>query len=782
MGLVWILLVTLLWYVPGVGFTRWLSGRLEMPPAIGLAMCWAAVPVVFSILAIPLGILDVDPRIPAITAVVAGAALAARRSSWHWWARHVGAVRMLFLVPVLIGAFVGVQGDPLVLESDSLAHIAAIRNAQEEQAVFPVRGFTGDPASRGADPRFGTLHALNALAAELPGGSIQGAWDYSRAAGAILLVAGGLALLTTMAGSAGALTVGLLALLGTTGGSYYNALAVAAYPLWFSLGIIWTLCAVAYQNLFARTWAFGLTGGLILGSLAGVHFFAFMLAGFLVGLLSLAAPRDRRADAMRALLLAVLVAAPFVAMRFAVSYSNVNPIHQRVWQCLEWAPGLYSVSPVYFVKWLFPFGIGVLIWGVVRMRFMGADLRFRWWMLVGLVAILWTSVPWILTPSMKLLGFLPLRLYMAIGTPFLLALLVENQRRRRPWVVAALAIALTPAVLGRGADLLAAPDTGILATDAWDDMLAVLPVGEAQRTVLVSDPYSMMAVRASRDVDVMAVPDGRSSPRDFLAVERLRDAWHIMSPAADGAETERAMRRWRVTHVLVNSTSAGGPSSYEFPALPDDPALRNSKFAFNPERFSEIFRRGDLVLYAVDLESGEPWNDAGVRPCRADGVDGPGALGIGSGYALVDPSVRIVTRAGGTFLHVQGALVWSGEGPAPDLQLVVRMDRTPPRVPDGWWFVGKPWRKVVEALGGRVDRYRWATYPGDGHCPAWRAQEVGPLWVGVDLELGAGTAPGVYRVCVAMADRSIFTPLRVKDFFVDDDSYQGPEIGSVTVP
>jgi hypothetical protein len=229
--------------------------------------------------------------------------------------------------------------------------------------------------------------------------------------------------------------------------------------------------------------------------------------------------------------------------------------------------------------------------------------------------------------------------------------------------------------------------------------------------------------------------------------------------------------------VVVNRALPSGLSSYEYPvdAAGHDRQLR--KFALNPERFREVWAGTNLSLFEVANDSARAWDESWLRACgstRPPGIDG---MAIGDGYVVFLSSAEIVEDSGGRVLRVDGALAWEGQGAAPDRQLVVRLDRAPG---NGHWF-GKPVRKLKEALGAPRARYRWATTPGMGRCPTWRAGEVECVDLALSFELPGGIEPGEYLVTLAARDRSVFEPVQPRDLFVDDDSWRGAEVSRATI-
>jgi hypothetical protein len=371
---------------------------------------------------------------------------------------------------------------------------------------------------------------------------------------------------------------------------------------------------------------------------------------------------------------------------------------------------------------------------------------------------------------------------MAIGTPFLVAMLLDGVQRGRTAVRIIVAVILVVAVGSRVGALFETP--AAIDPGAWTAEFGqqISEAGDG-RIVLASDPYTMLAAHAQFGVHVVAVPDGRSSPRDGQAIERLRDAWRILSPTVDGATTDEALRRRSVTHVLVNRRLPAGLASYEFPLPARAASDWVRKFERNPDRFELVAETPEMYLYKFRRETDARWDEDYMESCGDPFEPGSQpAFEAGEEFVLEAPDCKVEHSEGGARLVVEGHLVWAGEGSAPDRQLVLRLDREPGSVPSSLAFIGKPLRKLGEKLGRPRERFRWTLYPKGGECPTWWAGENGSVDLSIEVSLPPAVPAGTYEVSLAVRDRSIFEPVHVRDFFVDEDSFQGPTIGRIQIP
>ncbi|HEX5132042.1 MAG TPA: hypothetical protein VFX92_06105, partial [Candidatus Krumholzibacteria bacterium] len=139
-----------------------------------------------------------------------------------------------------------------------------------------------------------------------------------------------------------------------------------------------------------------------------------------------------------------------------------------------------------------------------------------------------------------------------------------------------------------------------------------------------------------------------------------------------------------------------------------------------------------------------------------------------------------ILSAGGTLLV---DMYWSRVGtPPPGTYMVtVRFDRKTLDLPLG----GKPFpkltRKLIERL--RHERYRFrADHMIHGGLFAPDSWEEGEIVVdNTRIDIPTDIAPGRYRVRAKMVRIANQPNYLLRDFFYDDDSYTGIEIGEVTI-
>ncbi len=671
----------------------------------------------------------------------------------------------------------------LDLKSDVFAHVSAIRASLEEARIFPVHEFYPPAQGTGADPRFSVFHALLAAWSFLARSTPLQVWHtwLLFAMASIVLSTGLLARAATRTRLG--LVAAHLGFLGAFGGSFHHLFQAASYPLAIALSQLWMLFALFFSvpaGERARIRNLLIVAGILLGAL-GTHVLGYLLGMLMLLLACLADPGTSWRRTARPFVGVLLLTTPFALLRFLTSYGDVNPIHHRPFFLMEWAPGWTSASPAYLLAWLFPFGLLGLLLAVLQLRPLLREAIHRWALALSILGLGWVLLPFLLVPSMKMLGFLPMRLLHLVLFPVFLGFAVDSGlapgRRQGIRLAAGLLVLLLLGATGaRIQRLYRATSTPLVTTAAWRDLARFAGEHFDAQTVVLSDPFSMIALRATAPVSVVAVPDGRSSPRDAHSIDRLRDAWKAMSPHMGAAVTDDILDRYGITHVLVDHLFRKNLSSYEYPLLTRDFPAQSRKFRGNPRRFREVWASGDLVLYQVEKDETLSWE--GYRqPClrpRAPEEAADSTIALSPSFALRAPRVVLHDEGLPRRLEIDTAVLWNSSTSPPDRHFIVRADRLPGPVPSSLGLVAKPVRKLVELSSGTRYRYRWTLLPP---CPLFLLDTSTRLPVSFELPLPADMPSGHYRVTLQIADLSEFTVLRPRDFLQDDDVFTGAVIG-----
>jgi len=760
-----------------MGISRAFVGKLPLPRPTQWALALAAPWALHGFVATIFGAIGIAPIASAAAVASVGLAALLFPSSHSELPPEGRWPNFMALLALTLPAVVLVAPPYLGWSSDVYAHVAAVRACLEEAAVFPAHEFYLESESGGPDPRFGTGHAFYAVWATLARVTPLMAWHVFTAAGVLLhlVIAGGLA--TALFRNNIARFIVTIGFTAAFGGAFYNVLEVAAFPLWVGFPLVLAILMLESSEAIPQRRRDAAIG-LLIGGAAGLHIFAFIIAVMILGShLAVLHFSDRKL--MLARMCKILaIAAPIIALRLAISYGDVNPVHQRPWATMEWGAGWYSASPSYLLKWWFPFAF-MGIWLAPFMISKAKPPAIRTSALLALMSCIWLGVPYLLTVSMRFLGFLPLRFTMLVLFPILLAAYVDDSRwrqTRQNWIAGAVALALIGAMISRGHKLFAHEAEPLARSGEWANLVESLVEDLDETDVVVSDPLSMMLVRASAPPRVMAVPTGRSSPRDPRPLERIQDAWAIMSPSTSAAETDSLVKLHKVTHVLLNHRFTEMIYLEQYPVAP---------IAFDEQRRKFLTSSVQRVVYdhdgltLLELDDSQDYYAQSPESCFVAADLSAEFVPLADGFRLSEVSLELDERS--RKLRIRASLLPPVSGDSQDRFFVLRADREQSVVPSGLRFAEKPYRKAWERLTGRIVRQRWTEFPASGACPTHALQAGQKLPLQLDLDLSDRLAPGSYNLSFQVATEAGFTDVRLVDFLRNDDIYQGPIVGSFEV-
>jgi hypothetical protein len=782
-----------LWPLNGWGLQEWLLGKREHDFLTRASFAFALPWCLFGLLAIPAGAFGASPLPITAAAALPGVVLLfvfARGEAWPSISRPSGTTLWVLGCAVLLSLLCFLAPAQLELKSDVYAHVSAVRACLEEGRIFPLHEFYPAAQGLGADPRFGVAHAVLASWCQLSRSTPLQIWHSS------LLFALPFLILATGLLARGAtrrlpsMMAAHLAFLGAYAGSFYNPLRLASYPLWEALAILWAVFAFYFElptDLRGKRRTVMLLSLALIGVM-GLHALAYILGAAMLALLYFAAPRTRKRPTARTVALAILASLPFLLLRFWTAYGDVNPIHHRPYFLMQWAPGMLSASPSFLSSWLFPFGVLGIVLALVQLRAMRRQPIHFWALLMGGIALAWLTIPFLLAPSMKFLGFLPMRFTLLILFPLPIGLAVDRlldrpASRLRGALVGLLLLCLALSTAQRVQACYRSNPSPLVEKSQWTELTAYCRQHLEADAVVLSDPFTMIALRATAPVSIVALPDGRSSPRDRDSIVRLREAWKAMSPLTDGKTTEAILQRYGVTHILVNHLFSQDLHSHEYLVDTRSFAAQGRKFSENPRHFERVWGHPGLELFAV-RSAGTEWNEDYLEPGplpRPASLDLAGGLALSDSFVLARPELMQGSQGGTRWFRIGGALCFTGEGSPEERSFVIRADLVPSPVPSGLRLAQKPVRKLLEKLHRHSYRLRWTRYPGTLPCPVYLLDRSTYLPISLKIVLPSTMVPGTYRVTLQLSQDSEFTVLSPRDFLLDDDAYQGPVVGEFTL-
>jgi hypothetical protein len=312
-------------------------------------------------------------------------------------------------------------------------------------------------------------------------------------------------------------------------------------------------------------------------------------------------------------------------------------------------------------------------------------------------------------------------------------------------------------------------------------------------SVIASDPVTSYILSAYTDHFVTVVLDQHCSPADTSAMERLREARNLMSPAIPLSASRAWLDRTGADYVLVN---ANIPERADFfnSFLPGEASRTLEKFLSCPSLLTSALDIDGFHLFklrrdfpgaevedacAVALTAAVPCAESG-ESSRNGGIDVDGGTDVGAGIALVNLTVdNYLLRSGDT---LAGHFCWRETGGTRfdfPLDVIVRIDAAFPKgALYGDWY-GKQYRRIIERRGGAYYRFTWRIrlMSGAAYPDMWEQGRA--VKQDFALRLPPSIVPGPYEVRIKAIRAPYLENRTVADYLSNDDSLQGVPVGMI---
>ena len=480
-------------------------------------------------------------------------------------------------------------------------------------------------------------------------------------------------------------------------------------------------------------------------------------------------------------------ALPFALYRYLTAY-RTNPIHEQVQSAVFVTDRWFIVDPARLWSSFGLVGVAALVCipSLWRRR---RDIPGIGFAIASFVTVLVAQlVPFILTPLYGVLKYLAFRLDIIVPYYLLPAYFLATRPRGARaamavvWVLlVAVALPLTRHSAFSESTLAAERQRG---PDRWARGLVQLAGALPRGSVVASDPVTSYLMSAFTPYYVVCTLDQHAPPNDMRLEERMAAARDIVSPFTTAREKDALIQEHDVTHVVVNET------------LPENLIL--NYWTLEPgmaQEAEETFRSLRYEFETIPLSDGLTafrWKHddrlstlprPSPRPVVASLPMNAYPIGVRSGEVVLEGSVM----HGAGILPAGGELVvdlyWSRDRQLPPGTYVVtmRFDRKDLALPFGGQPFPKVTRKIVERVRGERYRFR-ADHMMQGGLFAPDAWALGDI-VQDDVRVTVPTdiAPGRYRVQAKMLRVANQPNHRLRDYFFDDDTYTGVDIGEVTI-
>lgn len=708
---------------------------------------------------------------------------------------------------VLLGAvFVLVlrSGLPIDYTKDTLDHVAYVNQISETDRAFPVDAFYVDAGTNGNDIRKGILHhaygfigaylgidaertlrgmnALMAVLALLAVYSVAVIWFEDRL----------VAVLSTV-----------LFLLAVSGGLRGAMIRTSFYPN--QIGVAFLLFTIVHCVNYVTTndrrdlrdaslFAFG--------AFAAHVFFAvaIVFVGLVLKVWQLMFPRVTARDhTMRVLRLGLAVLGtmtPYGLFRLLFDYSQTSDVHSEVQGVVLITQNLYMADPVRLWNGIGPLGVLTFF----TMFYLWDDRRR--YPALGYIFAVYLTIPLLLFNPLlfpllnKVLSYLVYRLplvcpFFILSAYFLVRFferLGDHTPALRYRVLAAMVVAVVLTQIK--------PVFGNNTFTPWrlererrsshlrwkrglDYLRDHVPAG----AVVASDQLSSYSITAFTPHYVVCTLGQHAPPNDLDVELRIRDMRDILSPFVPLERTVELLEEHRATHVVLNDRAATGfPLHYWYMNQNLFPQIL-AKFERDSDVFELIHDEGGFFVFRIAKVPVHQSVVDDATPLRIDHLP--------SSYERVD-KVSGIARLVGLDIdedvldrgdRVNVGLAWSGDRSYPfDNYIVsIRFDHADPELP----FAGRPFPKLVRRTKEKLtgERYRFradhAILQGFLSPDTWsqKGLVIDESSVPIPLEM----APGEYWIHIKIQAIAHQPSYWLRDVFFDDDSYQGTEVGRITI-
>lgn len=696
------------------------------------------------------------------------------------------------------------SGPPIGFTSDALDHIGYVTEIRDTGELFPQTAFYADPGTDGEDLRKGLLHVFYGYSAAYLGLAPLVFLNAINAVFAVLLL---LCVYSTgilfFADRKTAVLSAALFLIAVDEGLGGTMIRQSFYSHRF--GTLFFLYLLAFGLSFLTT---GNKRDLIPAAVFGfaaaaTHvFFGILvgLAGVTIFVWKVCFPQNNGKTHFRRVLrlgsLVVLGMLPYGLFRYLTALPQANELHGEVQGVVFIARNLYIADPIQVYRWFGPVGIVSLI-AIIPLWFSRKKHAFLGYSIAAsLTVILVLFNPILLPPVRNVMTYLIARLnnlcpFYFIAAYFILSFssLKTEKRLLRPFTwglgivaIIAVVLALKP-VFGNNTFT-----PSVIASERansyllWQRDLSALTPQNGDQWIIASDPLTSYSVTAFTPHHVVCTFDQHAPPNDVHLEERMRSARDIMSPYTSVARAAKLLEANRGTHVVINNRFPPG-LKLEYWAMTTDmfPSIR-AKFDSRPDIFERLKDDDAFVVYRWTGKPGGE-DDFFDRPFILDSLPKDfESIGKPAGQATLE-GIKLSdgTLTQGEPLDI--GLVWSGSSDYRfrNYLVAVRFDHANP----GLAFDGKPFpkisRKFKEKSTGRC--YRFSEYHkirnGFLSPDTWGAGDF--VLDQSSLRIPSNAAPGEYDVYVKLLEMKHQPTHRLRDYFFDDDSYQGVHATRITI-
>ncbi len=703
---------------------------------------------------------------------------------------------VLALLIAMASAGVLIVGPPMEIQNDTFDHAGYVAEIARTGDAFPTTAIYWNPGDDGKDFRKALLHAVYGFTARHTGAAPI---DVLNAYGAFLLGLMCLVVYTTARGlfkrhRLPAVLAVVIFLVGTDWGIGDALVRAAFYPNRFGAAflLLFIMAAMEYAHRGPSTALRWCAAYAFAATAVHVQYAVIVPAAAAVLVLwrscsPCATWGEHLSRTLRVAVAAVLGAAPFFAYRYFTAY-RTNPLHEQVQSAVFVTDRWFIVDPARLWQTFGVVGVAALVCIPPLWRRRREIPGVGYTIAAFLTLLLVQLVPFVLTPLYAIFKYIVFRLDVIVPFYLLPAYFIATRPRRARaamvFVLAALAVVTVPLARHSAFSPSVLDAERRNGPDRWARGLVQLAGALPRGSVVASDPVTSYLMSAFTPYFVVCTLDQHAPPNDMHIEERMAAARDIVSPFTTAREKEMLIDQYGVTHVVVNETLPENLILNYWTLEPG--AAQDAEETFRSLRYEfETIPLSD-GLTAFRWKHDERLNTL-PRPIPRPVVDGipmsAEVIGQRSGEATLEAAVLHgagILPAGG---ELALDLYWSRDRELPTGTYVVtiRFDKKDLALP----FDGRPFPKVTRKLVERVkgERYRFrADHMIQGGLFAPDAWDLGDIVEDdVRLVIPSDIAPGRYRVQAKLLRIANQPNHQLRDYFFDDDTYTGVDIGEVTI-
>jgi hypothetical protein len=734
-----------------------------------------------------------------------------------------GALAGCVLLAVCIALFSG-TGE-MGWSTDSLDHVSFVRRSVESGVLFPRDSYYREGDGIAADPRKGLWHPVLSLWTYQAHASADRVWRDVPAFLSFFAISAFLFYAIQLCGSTGCAALSLAFFFLFYGGEGIAWLTKAGFSknvaqivLWIDIGFL-----IAYYREGKRAYLYA---GAILACVgAAFHVVFAMLLGVSLAAVFFYVTLLRSGAAWRR---AFWRSVPFqlggmaipLAIRAPGAFVASNAIHTHMQGMLVFSRNLAIVDPAelatryglifFFVLLAAPF------FPLVSERAERRGLAF----MLYVVPVILVLDPLVASALERRIGYLHYRILDAAPIVVILALVVAGLAARLATggtaergsgtvprrllsargaanrLAAGALLALFVAFPLRTASLAVAGSVRRLVekpsslSASYVSLFSALEEKIPDHSVIASDPVTSYMLSAYTNHFVTVVLDQHCSPADTGAIDRLREARDLLSPAIPLSASGACLDRKGADYVLVNADISKGADFFRS-FLPGYASQVREKFLACPSFCTSALDLDGFHLFRVRRGAfGETACAAarmGAVPCTVSGgssgegrIDLEAGTEVGEGISLVNLTVdNYLVHSGDT---LRGHVCWNAprkESYGLPFVVIMRIDTAFPRGALYREWYGKQYRRIIERRGGAYYRFTWRIplMSGPAYPDMW--DEGRTVRQDFALALPGLIVPGPYEIRVKVIRASYLENRSVADYLSNDDSQQGVPAGMI---